>query len=83
MPLGAARQSQWISAQGQNEPCHSLHRHSRSTSVSGPVGLAVGASGSGHERTHALQQISLDRLVGACEHKLSAASKPCPAKDIL
>ncbi len=33
---------------GQNEPCHSLRRHGRSTSVSGPAGPAVGTSGSGH-----------------------------------
>ncbi len=31
----------------QNEPCHSLRRHGRSTSVSGPAGPGVGASGSG------------------------------------
>jgi hypothetical protein len=30
---------------GQNEPCHSLRRHGRSTSISGPAGPAVGASG--------------------------------------
>jgi hypothetical protein len=35
---------------GQNEPCHSLRRHDRSTSVSGPAGSAVGASGSGQKR---------------------------------
>jgi len=32
---------------GQNEPCHSLRRHGRSTSISGPAGPAVGTSGSG------------------------------------
>jgi hypothetical protein len=37
---------------GQNEPCHSLVRHGRSTSISGPVGPAVGASGLGHKRTN-------------------------------
>src|SRR5215831_10408119 len=41
---------------GQNEPCHSLRRHGRSTSVSGPAGLAVGTSGSGQERTPAAQR---------------------------
>src|SRR5467141_3825071 len=30
-----------MAALGQNEPCHSLVRHGRSTSVSGPVGPAV------------------------------------------
>jgi hypothetical protein len=43
--------SQSMAATGQNEPCHSLRRHGRSTSVSGPVGPAVGASGSGQVRT--------------------------------
>ena len=33
-------------ASSQNEPCHSLRRHGRSTSASGPAGPAVGASGS-------------------------------------
>ena len=37
------------SAVGQNEPCHSLRRHGRSTSASGPAGPAVGASESGHK----------------------------------
>jgi hypothetical protein len=36
---------------GQNEPRHSLRRHGRSTSVSGPAGPAVGASESGQVRT--------------------------------
>src|SRR5258708_33278186 len=36
---------------GQNEPCYSLRRHGRSTSVSGPAGPAVGASGSGQNRS--------------------------------
>jgi len=36
---------------GQNEPCHSLRRHVRSTSVSGPAGSAVGASRSAHQET--------------------------------
>ena len=35
---------------GQNEPCHSLRRHGRSTSVSGPARPAVGASESGQVR---------------------------------
>src|SRR5882672_727380 len=43
---------------GQNEPCHSLHRHGRSTSVSGPAGPAVGASESGQLATNAVQQIA-------------------------
>ena len=34
-------------AKGQNEPCHSLRRHGRSTSTSGPAGPVVGTSGSG------------------------------------
>jgi len=32
---------------GQKEPCHSLGQPGRSTSISGPAGLAVGTSGSG------------------------------------
>jgi hypothetical protein len=32
---------------GQNEPCHALRRHGRSTSISGHAGPAVGTSGSG------------------------------------
>ena len=39
-----------MSVVGQNEPFHSLVRHGRSTSVSGPAGPAVGASESGHGR---------------------------------
>ena len=36
-----------MSLQGQNEPCHSLRPHGRSTPISGPAGRAVGTSGSG------------------------------------
>ena len=43
-----------MTAPGQNEPCHSLRRHGRSTSVSGPAGPGVGASESGQFRTLAL-----------------------------
>jgi len=43
-------------APGQNEPCHALRRHGRSTSISGPAGPAVGTSGSGQNLTHAVQQ---------------------------
>jgi|GEM_PF-5030768 hypothetical protein len=39
-----------MATSGQNEPRHSLRRHGRSTSVSGPAGPAVGTSGSGHTR---------------------------------
>src|SRR5258708_32163116 len=45
-----------MAASGQNEPCHSLRRHGRSTSVSGPSRPAVGASESGQFRTRALQE---------------------------
>ncbi len=38
-----------MAALGQNEPCHSLRRHGRSTSVSGPAGPAAGASESGQK----------------------------------
>jgi hypothetical protein len=41
---------------GQNEPCHSLRRHGRTTSESGLAGPEVGASESGQMLTHALQQ---------------------------
>jgi hypothetical protein len=47
--LGARPKS---AASGQNEPCHSLRRHDRSTSVSGPTGPAVSVSGSGHKRAN-------------------------------
>jgi acetyl esterase/lipase len=40
-----------VAALGQNEPCHSLRQHSRSTSGSVPAGTAVGASGLGQQRT--------------------------------
>jgi hypothetical protein len=36
-----------MSGMGQNEPCHSLRRDGRSTSISGPARPAVSASGSG------------------------------------
>src|SRR5215468_6609630 len=40
----------------QNEPCHSLGGHGRSTSVSVPAGPAVGTSEVGQIPTHARQQ---------------------------
>src|SRR5258708_37136657 len=40
-----------MAASGQNEPCHSLRRHGRSTSASGPSRPAGGASASGPFQT--------------------------------
>src|SRR5262252_519884 len=42
----------------QNEPCHSLRRNGRSTSISGLAGRAVGASESGQEPPPAPQKRS-------------------------
>jgi hypothetical protein len=50
-PLMAAPRDSRTSPMGQNEPWHSLHRHGRTTSESGPPGQEVGASESGHEQT--------------------------------
>ena len=46
--FGSPARKTFFDSIGQNEPCHSLRRHGRSTSISGPAGLAVGTSGSGH-----------------------------------
>ncbi len=53
-----------MSPSGQNEPCHSLRRHGRSTSVSGPAGLAVGTSGSGQQGTFPPSRRTKDDRVG-------------------
>src|SRR5215471_2764969 len=47
-----------MSELGQNERCHSLRRHGRSTSVSGPAGQAVGASELGHCRLLAARTLA-------------------------
>jgi hypothetical protein len=46
------------SGSGQNEPCRSLARHGRSTSVGGLAGPAVGASESGHKPTFHRQELN-------------------------
>ena len=40
-PQCRPRRARFSHSQGQNEPCHSLRRHGRSTSVSGPAGPAA------------------------------------------
>src|SRR5882762_9851417 len=59
------------SGSGQNEPCHSLRRHGRSTSVTGPAEPAAGAAESGHNRTHARQQLRALRSPVAADEQCS------------
>jgi hypothetical protein len=49
-----------MTVQGQNEPCHSLRRHGRSTSVSGPAGQRSARPGRAMRR----------RLIAFCEPEL-------------
>jgi hypothetical protein len=44
-----------MSLMGQNEPCHSLRRHGRSTSLSSPAQSAVVAAALGQKQTNAGQ----------------------------
>ena len=52
MPLGAARQSQWISAQGHGRTYRPRHRRVRSPPNSGCARTSPPAPASGHKRTN-------------------------------
>src|SRR5258708_40351468 len=58
----------------QNEPCHSLRRHGRSTSVSGPAGPAAGASESGQQRTPAVHTVTDESAGAICAADLKCRS---------
>src|SRR5258707_12390897 len=58
----------------QNEPCHSLRRHGRTTSVSGPAGPAAGASESGQQRTPAMHTVPEESAVPVCAADLKCRS---------
>src|SRR5260370_24667962 len=63
-------------ATGQNEPCHSLRRHGRSTSVSGPAGSAGGASASGQQRISFVMRLTASNRLVLCHEPENAPSFP-------
>ena len=65
---------------GQNEPCHSLRRHGRSTSISGPAEPAVGLPG--RAKTPESEATAHFRRKGGCSRSMGRSpARQSNAKD--
>jgi hypothetical protein len=58
--------------------CRSIRQRGRSTSISGPAGPAVGASGSGHNRTNG----TIVTAISPCDGTQPRQGRAAPASDM-